>query len=347
MFEGASNPSSILNPTEALVWQKDMVNKRNNNVKDGHSTHKQKAPTPLDLSQVVEAEDESYWGEVEEEESKGEMRANKRGGGNMGEEEEEEGRKRQRRSPPVAQGSLPSLPPLFTENRFDQQLPPSENSTTPPYSSVNSVTPSSYSSSTRSLYSPPYPAPTFTLTPPLTPNTPQNTFTFSFPPSASQSLPYSTDNPTPVADEHRFMRKILPKPLEIPTNTTDGDSFQPYSVPPGFGYPPLAYPSDPLPPHSVQKFQYPQKQEPTLYYNPPLQQANQQALRYHHQQQQQHLVHQGGGGGYHQHQQKPKQPRPNFSQNQMARQTSTPPLVGASLNSFHLIEQIQSPSVCL
>ena len=114
MFEGASNPSSILNPNETLVWQKDMVNKTNNNVKEGHSTQKQKAPTPLDLSQVVEAEDESYWGEVEEEESKGEMRMNKRGGGNMGEEEEEEkGRKRQRRSPPAAQGSLPSLSPLW------------------------------------------------------------------------------------------------------------------------------------------------------------------------------------------------------------------------------------------
>merc|ERR1712037_67117 len=88
----------------------------------------------------------------------------------------------------------------------------------------------------------------------------------------------------------------------------------------------MGYPSD-------QKFQYPQKQDPTLYYNTPLQQGHQQALLYHHQQQQQHLqVHQGGGGGggYPQ-QQRPKQPRPTFAhpgaQNQMARQSSTPPLV--------------------
>lgn len=318
MFEEVAHLPSYNNSMEALVWQKDMVNKTNNNVKDGHSssqTHnpmelkrfQQKAPTPLDLRVATPGlgtEGESYWAEVEEDESR-EVRE-KRRAGEMEEEEEEE-RKRQRRSPP--QGSLPSFS-LFTENRFDQL--PSVNSTTPSYSPTSTI------------YSPPYPAPTFTLTPPLTPNTPQNTFTFSFPP-ASQSFTYNTtpsDNPTPVPDEHRFMRKILPKPLEIPTNV---DSFQPYSEPLGY---PVSYPSD-------QKFQYPPKQEPTLYYNSPLHQGHQQALLYHQQQQQlqqQLQVHQGGGGGRGYHlQEKAKQPRPTFShlgtQNPIARQTSTPPLV--------------------
>ena len=325
MFEGVAKFSTF-NPTEAHVLEKTVVNQTNNNAKDGNfssQTFERRdlmelewgkrlhhgLPTPLDLTLAMpglggEEREARYWagGEVEGDQVR--RMSVKRGAESR--EMEEEGRKKQRRSP--SQEPLPSLP-LFPGGRFTH--PP------PSLPSANSIT-SSYPSSTP-LYSPPCPAPTYTLTPPLTPNTPQNTFTFSFPPPVSQSFPYTTsttDNTAGLPEEQRLMRKILPKPMESPTTKS---SFQPYSA--ALSYP-VPYPPDSIMPrHSPQKFQFLQKQNSTLYYQAPPQQQG-------HQQLYQQLFQEHGGGGIYQ--QKQKQPRLNFPPvgAKMDRQTSTPPLVG-------------------
>ena len=280
---------------ELLGWENKMVNKTNNNTKARNSNNettatKRRPPHPLDLRLaspgLASVVDESSYLESRDnqEEENRRVAVKRRGGADGDEEEEDPERKRQRSSTPP-QPSLPSLP-LFTESRFDHAPP----SSLPGGSSSNSV----YSPNSSS-------APTYTLTPPLTPNTPQAPFThFAFP-QAAQNFTYNQ------IDNSFHANQLPPKPLESPTNNV---TLQPYPSFPSF------YSSDALP-RQQSKYDYPQST--TLYYNPSAQQSHQNIPLWqdHHQQQEQ------------QRSKLPRTPFPNQSSS-ITRQssTSTQPLVG-------------------
>ena len=278
-----------------------MVNKTNNNTKSRNSNNettaaKRRPPHPLDLrlaspglGSVVD--ESSYLENRDNQEEENRRVAVKRRGGAGGDEEEEDpDRKRQRSSTPP-QPSLPSLP-LFTKSRLDH----------PPPSSLRDGSPSN------SVYSPnSSSAPTYTLTPPLTPNTPQAPFThFAFP-QAAQNFPYNQ------IDNSFHANELPPKPLESLTNNV---TLQPYPSFPSF------YSSDALP-RQQSKYDYPQNT--TLYYNPSAQQGHQNIPLWpdRHQQQEQ----QGA-----------KQPRTPFPHlgSSITRQspTSTQPLVGVRIHNY-------------
>ena len=292
---------------ELLGWENKMVNKTNNNTKSRNTNNettaaKRRPPHPLDLrlaspglGSVVD--ESNYLENRDNQEEENRRVAVKRRGGADGDEEEEDPEKKRQRSSTPPQPSLPSLP-LFTESRFDHPPP----SSLPSGSSSNSV----YSPNSSS-------APTYTLTPPLTPNTPQAPFThFAFP-QAAQNFPYNQ------IDNSFHANQLPPKSLESPTNNVTLQ--QPYPSFPSF------YPSDALP-RQQSKYDYPQST--TLYYNPSAQQGHQNIPPWQDRQQQQPQ----------QEQQRSKQPRTPFPHlgSSITRQspTSTQPLVGARTQT-HLI----------
>ena len=278
-----------------------MVNKTNNNTKSRNTNNettaaKRRPPHPLDLRLaspgLASVVDESSYLESRDnqEEENRRVAVKRRGGADGDEEEEDPERKRQRSSTPP-QPSLPSLP-LFTESRFDHPPP----SSLPSGSTSNSV----YSPNSSS-------APTYTLTPPLTPNTPQAPFThFAFP-QAAQNFPYNQ------IDNSFHTNQLPPKSLESPANNV---TLHPYPSFPSF------YSSDALP-RQQSKYDYPQST--TLYYNPSAQQSHQNIPLWQdrHQQQEQERSKQ------------PRTPFPHLSSS-ITRQssTSTQPLVGAHTQNY-------------